>query len=82
MSSADPECLYGLAQMLIDNQTLPEPPHTTRLEAAVDALEQAARHGHAFAAYNLGIAHLHGLGVARADAELAAEWFGLSPANY
>ena len=41
-----------------------------RLVAAVGHLEAAAYHGHAFAAYNLGVAHLHGHGVAAPDAGL------------
>jgi len=79
----DPECLYGLAQMLLENQTEPdpsgaEPSGAGRVESARLAFEEAARRGHAFAAYNLGVAHLHGHGLRQGDAELAAGWFAAS----
>ena len=47
------------------------------LAVAVRHLEAAAYHGHAFAAYNLGVAHLFGHGV-RSDATLSAAWFEAS----
>ena len=52
-----------------------------RVAAAVAHFESAARQGHAFAAYNLGVVHLfgHGAGVGasgpNANASLSAEWF-------
>ena len=68
----DPDCNYGLAQMHLKNATLPN-----RAAVAVEAFEAAARHGHAFAAYNLGVAHLFGHGVLP-NADLAAAWFEAS----
>jgi len=68
----DPDCNYGLAQMHLRNATLPN-----RAAVAVEAFEAAARHGHAFAAYNLGVAHLFGHGVLP-NADLAAAWFEAS----
>ena len=73
----DAECHYGLAQMYLENQTAP-PASTNRLIEAVHSLEAAAVKGHAFAAYNLGVAHLYGHGVTRRDPALAAEWFAAS----
>lgn len=107
---ADPECFFGLGQMLLSNQTAPQaadllvPPRTAAsdtvapggggmpadaaphpdassmapTEVAVRLFEQAAVRGHAFASYNLGVAHLSGHGVRQRDAPLAAEWFGHS----
>ena len=75
-SAADGESHYGLAQMLLDNQTQPD--HTeagSRVATAVTELEKAALQHHPFAAFNLGVAHLHGHGDLDADANLAAEWF-------
>lgn len=48
------------------------------LAMAVRHFESAAMYGHAFAAYNLGVAHLHAHGVAAADPHLAAAWFQAS----
>jgi TPR repeat protein len=50
------------------------------LREALLHLEAAARGGHAFAMFNLGIAHLYGLGTVkgRRDPDLAAEWFEAS----
>ena len=55
----DPDCHFGLAQLLLSNSTDAE---SADVAAAVDSFEAAARHGHAFAAYNLGTAALFGLG--------------------
>ena len=82
LAAADGESHYGLAQMLLDNQTRPdaavgegEDESDVRVSAAVRAFEGAALHHHRFAAFNLGIAHLHGHGHLAVDADLAAEWF-------
>jgi hypothetical protein len=84
---SDPDCYFGLAQMLIANQTQPQLLDlddlddfslSTSLELAVRLLEKAAVSSHAYAAYNLGIAHLSGLGVPRPNATLSAEWFAQS----
>ena len=49
--------------------------HGLASAVAVSHFERAAQGGHVFAMYNLGIAHLYGLGVARRDPDLAAQWF-------
>ena len=38
----------------------------------------AARAGHAFAAFNLGMVYLYGYGVPRPDQEIAGDWFEMS----
>lgn len=71
----EPDCHYGLAQMLLANQTAPA--HgADRVAAAIGHLEAAARGGHPYAAYNLGVAHLLGHGLPTADPAAAAGWFG------
>jgi hypothetical protein len=62
--------LYQLAQLLLQ---------AGESEAeAVACFEAAATMGDYQAMYNLGVAHLYGQGVARADPQLAAEWFEAS----
>ena len=72
----DPECYYGLAQMVLENQTQ-WGGNTSPREEALQLFEEAAQQGHRFAAYNLGLAHLYGLGTLP-DGDLAASWFGHS----
>ena len=75
--SSEPDALYGLAQMTLDGAIAPISHPEPRTEA-VALFEAAALAGHAFAMYNLGIAHLYGYGVPRRDPDLAAEWFEAS----
>lgn len=71
----DPDCYYGLAQTLLQNQTQADGEGPVR--HALRLFEAAAKEGHRFAAYNLGVAHMHGHGTPR-DGGLAAEWFAYS----
>ena len=71
---AEPDGHYGLAQMLLSNETSPEG-KDDRVAAAVAHLEAAVGGGHSFAAYNLGVAHLFGHGLPAADPAAAAAWF-------
>jgi len=71
---AEPDGHYGLAQMLLTNETSPEG-KDDRVAAAVAHLEAAVGGGHSFAAYNLGVAHLFGHGLPAADPAAAAAWF-------
>jgi hypothetical protein len=68
-------CLLKRSNRLM-NRTLVSP---LVLEAIVH-LEEAARSGHVFAMFNLGISHLYGYGRTdgRRDPDLAAEWFEAS----
>lgn len=74
----DATCHYGLAQMRLANQAAFAEGESNALVEAVKDLEAAAARKHDFAAFNLGVAHLLGLGVPRADPELAAAWFEAS----
>jgi hypothetical protein len=71
MNTAPPtHLLYHLAQLVLE---------AGESEAeAVGYFERGASMGDAQAMYNLGIAHLYGLGVERADPQLAAAWFEAS----
>lgn len=60
----DPDCAYGLAQLLVP----------TDATAAIRHFETAAKKDHVFSAYNLGIAHLFGHGDLAPSPQLAARW--------
>lgn len=71
-SSNHPDAHYGLADLLIHSKS-----RGKSLRKAVKHLERAAKGGHAFAAFNLGLAHLYGYGMPRGrkNPDVAGEWF-------
>jgi hypothetical protein len=94
-SSNEPDGFYGLANVLLAKTSMEVMGHSdpaARSQAAQEALvsplvleaivhlEEAARSGHVFAMFNLGISHLYGYGRTdgRRDPDLAAEWFEAS----
>jgi TPR repeat protein len=94
-SSNEPDGFYGLANVLLAKtsmEVMRDPDPAARKQAAQEALvsplvleaivhlEEAARGGHVFAMFNLGISHLYGYGQTdgRRDPDLAAEWFEVS----
>ena len=83
-SSNEPDGHYGLATVYLAQAKLQAHAaavaNTLVLEA-IDHLEEAAKCGHVFAMFNLGIVHLYGYGHAEGhgrDPKLAAEWFSTS----
>jgi TPR repeat protein len=72
----EPDCYYGLAQMLLEGLTQPSGASAglDAVDAAVRTFEKAAMRGHAYAKYNLGYALALGHGAAGRDGALAAEW--------
>jgi len=94
-SSGEPDGYYGMASLLLAQaqiRILSQPSPEAKQRAAIEAqgstlvikairhLENAARGGHAFAMFNLGICHTYGYGTKDGvrDAELAAQWFEAS----
>lgn len=94
-SSGDPDGHYGMASLYLAEahiKILSQPSTEDKQRAAIEArdsalvtkaighLEDAARGGHAFAMFNLGICHTYGYGTrdGARDPELAAEWFEAS----
>ena len=76
IQSRDPDGHYGMASLLLQRlqNNLQVTPDCV-LRHAVWHLEEAARLGHAFAQFNLGMAHTFGYGVSAINTTLAAEWF-------
>jgi hypothetical protein len=74
-SSNHPDGHYGLADLLIHRKA-----RGKALRNAVRHLERAAQGGHAYAAFNLGLAHLYGYGMPRGrkNPSVAGEWFEYS----
>jgi hypothetical protein len=81
-SSNHPDAHYGLASLLIQSAGLGKPvqPGHAKLKRAVQHLESAAKQGHPFASFNLGVAYMHGLGMpqGRKNSYVAGEWFEYS----
>ena len=69
-TSQDPACAFDLAQLLVAQRTARAPDGEIR-----DLLELAAKKGHTYAAFNLGLAHLFGHAGLAPDADAAAAWF-------
>ena len=71
-TSNHPDAHYGLAVLLVTKRA-----RGKALRNAVRHLERAAEGGHAFAAFNLGLAHLYGYGMrgGRRSPGVAGEWF-------
>lgn len=67
-----PDAHYALGQMLLDGHIRAK---EDKVAEAVGHFEAAAYLGHAYAAYNLGVAHLFGFGVKTRDKDLASLWF-------
>merc|ERR1712228_709339 len=68
-ASGEPDAYYGMATLALKSRGLEGVP------TAVQCLLTAARGGHAFSMFNLGIAHVYGYGVPGLDPYLAAQWF-------
>ena len=81
IESHSPEGHYGMAQILVAEAATEEangsPPRTDLLRRAVEHLESAAKQHHAFAAFNLGMAHVFGYGIP-VNLEVGVEWFQAS----
>lgn len=91
IDSYSPEGHYGLAHLILlsmNNEALRHLPTDSRrtkrlkqekiqdkLKEVIQHLEAAARLGHEFSMFNLGIAHVFGYGFAKIDMDLAVQWF-------
>mmetsp|Transcript_50832 Transcript_50832/g.91354 ORF Transcript_50832/g.91354 Transcript_50832/m.91354 type:complete len:528 (-) Transcript_50832:50-1633(-) len=67
-ATGEPDAYYGLATLALENQGL------EGVVQAVQLLLHAARGGHVFSMFNLGLAHLYGYAFPR-DPNVAAQWF-------
>jgi len=92
--SEEPDAYYGLAYMMLEYASMysngggsfqGEPENVvkgddTRVRKAITYLEAAAKSGHAFAMFNLGIVHAYGYGYSNGtkNMPLAGEWFETS----
>jgi TPR repeat protein len=86
-SSEEPDAQYGLAQLLLEGRAEAAAAANSgsatireMLSEVVALLEAAAATGHAYAQFNLGIAHLYGYADSGGskgsrDVELAGQWF-------
>eukprot|EP00587_Corethron_hystrix_P001982 CAMPEP_0113319966 /NCGR_PEP_ID=MMETSP0010_2-20120614/13954_1 /TAXON_ID=216773 ORGANISM="Corethron hystrix, Strain 308" /NCGR_SAMPLE_ID=MMETSP0010_2 /ASSEMBLY_ACC=CAM_ASM_000155 /LENGTH=633 /DNA_ID=CAMNT_0000177635 /DNA_START=92 /DNA_END=1990 /DNA_ORIENTATION=- /assembly_acc=CAM_ASM_000155 len=81
-SSNEPDGHFGLAQIILEDLSLNENKGNvypnqkeTMLKKVFDHLENAAKAGHVFSMFNLGIAHVFGYGVNDINLKLGAEWF-------
>jgi hypothetical protein len=81
MSAGHPDGFYGMANLYLEElqeEEAPIPNQSTDdiiLLRVVGLLEEAAKRGHAFAMFNLGMVHCFGYGTNHIDADLAALWF-------
>eukprot|EP00939_MAST-03C_sp_MAST-3C-sp1_P004971 g4971.t1 len=79
--AADPDAHYGLASLLLKRgDDFDEDTTSENIEIVIRHLESAATGGHAYAMFNLGIAHLYGYSSRdkRPNLDLAMEWFEAS----
>ena len=79
MQSQDPDGHYGMAtlllQQLVSSSSSKQGEMETTLISVVNHLEAAAKLGHPFSMFNLGMVHTFGYGVSEINTTLAAEWF-------
>jgi TPR repeat protein len=71
--SQDPDAYFGLAQIRLASAG-----SNADLAVVIKYLEEAAKGGHAFAMFNLGMAHLYGYVGGKRDPDLAGAWFAQS----
>lgn len=85
IASHNPDGHYGMAQLLLQQvsyeqqtQQLKVAMDNTEIIQAVQHLEAAAKLGHAYSQFNLGMVHTYGYATGQIDGAVAAEWFAAS----